>query len=152
MTDKLAPTFKELVHLVGDNEELALFMAEWFKQGRSAKRAYLVLHPNVSPESAAVLGHRLLMKVNLTDILSSYGLGIEKYFEQLDAGLKADKWNDFTGEREPDHKTRRLYHEPLGKLHKIEQDSKSTSATQVNVAVGMFNHPDIVKEYSVDKK
>jgi len=150
MIDKLAPTFQELVHLVGDNEELALFVVRWLEYNRNGTKAYKSLHPSVTEKSASILGARLLAKVSTTDILSAYELGPEAYFEQLKGGMKAEKWNEFTGEREPDHKTRRTYHEALGKIHKIEQESKVATATQVNVAVGMFNHPDIVKDYSVD--
>lgn len=63
--------------------------------------------------------------------MKSYGLGLEEYFQQLKEGLGATKWNDFTGEREPDHKTRKDYHDKLGKILGVEVD-KATILQQIN--------------------
>ena len=90
--------------------------------GRNATRAYKTLHPNVSDDSARVLGSKKLAKVNKSAILSAYGLTYETYFEKLKEGLEAEKRNQFTGELEADHKTRRIYHQVFGKLIRVEKD------------------------------
>lgn len=119
MTGLLKGKLEELKDVFPD-EATALFFIAWVKNGLNAKKAYLKLHPDVGEHSAETLGSRMLKKVEVSAVLSAYGLGIETYFDQLKAGLEAAKWNDFTGEREPDHKTRRAYHEVLGKLHGFE--------------------------------
>src|SRR3990167_7086107 len=89
--------------------DLVLFFLSWVKHGRNATKAYLELNPNVDPSSAQVMGSRLLAKIDRTAVMSSYGIGVEEYFTQLKDGHQAMKWNDFTGERVPDHKTRGDY-------------------------------------------
>lgn len=99
-----------------DDKDVALFFAEWCKNGLNAKRAYQKLHPDVTERSAETLGSRMLRKVEVSDVLAAHGLGIETYIDQLKQGLNAEK-----GLRRPDHKIRRIYHEVLGKLLKIER-------------------------------
>lgn len=116
-----------------DNDlDLVLFFLSWIKNSRNASKAYLELNPNVDPASARVLGSRQLAKVNITAIMETYGLGIEEYFTQLKAGHEAMKWNDFTGEREADHKVRGDYSKRIGKLLGIEKEEGNT-LVQVNV-------------------
>lgn len=104
-----------------DSKNQALFVGAWLKHSRNATKAYLELHPNVTYESARVLGSRLLTKVNIQDILVMYDLGLERYLKQLDAGLEAQRWNHLTKEWEPDHRTRFLYFETLGRLLGFEK-------------------------------
>lgn len=109
--------------LLGDTE-LAAFLIAWIKNSFNASVAYKSLHPNVSKGSARVLGCRKLsqlIKVNPAGILNILGLDIEIYIAQLKEGLNATIWNNFTGLREADHKTRRIYHEALGKLLDLEK-------------------------------
>lgn len=117
------------------DKNTAIFFQAWLRSGLNAKKAYLALHPDVGEHSAETLGSRMLKKVEVSAILSAYGLGIEAYFSQLKAGLTADKWNDFTGEREPDHKTRRAYHEVLGKLHDFEGKQAANDSQQEPIKV-----------------
>jgi hypothetical protein len=81
--------------------------------------------------SARVTGHyylKRLMETNKGAVVRSfaeqYGLDDNKYFTQLRDGLEADRWNDFTGEREPDHKTRKGYHDKLGQMLGYEVSGK----------------------------
>lgn len=111
---------KQVIELdsVFENKQTALFFAEWLKNGQNATKAYLSLHSHVSYESATVLGSRQLGKVSISDLLAMKDLGLNTYLTQLKDGLEA---MSYVGKKSvPDHKTRRLYHEVLGKLLKIE--------------------------------
>ena len=134
MTQALENKLEVLKGILPD-KEIALFFIVWLKNGLNAKKAYIELHPDVGEHSAETLGSRMLKKVEVSAVLSAYGLGIETYFGQLKAGLTADKWDDFTGEREPDHKTRRAYHEVLGKLHGFEGKQAENSIQQQPIKV-----------------
>ncbi len=114
---------KELEKAFDGDLDLFLFFVTWLKNGMDGTKAYLELHPNVTPHSARVLGSRWLARVSRDVVMSAYGLGTEKYLQQLQDGLEATKWNDFTGEREADHKTRREYHKVLGQILGIEKDA-----------------------------
>ena len=107
-----------------------LFYLTWIKCGLNASKAYKELHPNVTDHSSRVLGSRELARVSKTTIMEAYGLDLQTYFRQLEEGLKADR-SDMTGQIFPDHKTRKLYHETLGKLLGIESDNPTL--IQVNI-------------------
>lgn len=102
-----------------------MFFITWIKHNRNATKAYLELHSDVDEATAGVLGSKMLGNIKIDTVLSAYGLGHEKYFEQLKEGLGATKWNDFTGEREADHKTRLPYHDKLGKIIGVEHGEQT---------------------------
>ena len=114
---------KDLVKIFDNNIDLALFYVTWIKNGLNASKAYKELHPDVTDASSYELGSRMLRKVDRVAIMNAYGLDQEMYFTQLKEAMSATKWNDFTGEREADHKTRQAYHDKLGKLLGIESDT-----------------------------
>jgi hypothetical protein len=124
------PTINELEDLLG-SKELVLFFLTWLENNRNATKTYQELHPNVTDHSARILGSRVLAKVDIKVIALAYGLDTQKYFEVLKGAIDAEKWNDFTGEREKDYKTIKPYHDKLGKLLGIETDQPQT---QVNIA------------------
>lgn len=103
------------------DKELALFFNEWLTNGRNATQAYRTLHPNVTEDSARVLGSRKLTKVSTQAILSAYGLTYDTYFQKLKEGLEAKQRNEATGVLQVDHKTRRIYLKVLGELLGIEE-------------------------------
>lgn len=111
----------------------ALFVTAWFKHNRNATKAYLELHPNVTYESARVLGSRLLTRVNIQDILAMYDLGLERYLKQLVVGLEAQRWNHLTKEWEPDHRTRFPYFETLGRLLGFENEKRTLVDANIQV-------------------
>lgn len=125
---------KELVELAGGEDE-ALFFLAWIKHDRNATAAYESIHPNITHGSAQVGGHRMLMRIKPQALLAYYNLGPDRYLGQLSEGLDATKWNDFTGEREPDHNTRAKYHDKLGKLLGLEQGN--STLIQVNAGGDM---------------
>ena len=73
----------------------------------------------------------MLSKIPVAAVAAAYGLDHEKYFAVLRNAIDAEKWNDFTGEREPDYKTIKPYHDKLGKLLGVETDALGV---QVNIA------------------
>jgi hypothetical protein len=54
--------------------------------------------------------------------------------------MNSTKWNDFTGEREPDYKTIKPYHDKLGKIIGIETNEGTN--VQVNVVVPILGEDD----------
>lgn len=133
MTKKLTKTQEAIAEACNNDLTLIMFVAEWLSNGNNALQAYKKLHPEVTDGTARVMGSRLLMRVDKSLLLDAYGLNAEMYLQQLYDGNKADKWNDFTGEREPDHKTRAIYHTKLGKIMGIEDE-------RTNVQVNILNH------------
>lgn len=127
------PSLKELEKAFNGDLDLVLFFLTWVKNGKNASKAYLELHPDVDPASARVLGSRQLAKVNIQSVLEVYGVGLDEYVNQLREGHQATKWNDFTGEREPDHKTRESYNKRLGMLLGVERPDSQVNV-QVNVS------------------
>lgn len=123
----------------GDDLDLCLFYLTWVKNGLNASKAYKELHPQVDDHSARVLGSRQLAKVSKEQVMQAYGLDHQVYFDQLKEALGATKWNDFTGEREADHKTRQGYHDKLGKLLGLEGEKG-------NIQVNILNSVQVDRE------
>lgn len=132
------PDLKTITDILGD-PELAIFFMKWLECNRNATKAYMELHPNVDYNSATVLGSRQLGKVSIPVVLEALGLGVSKYMDQLKEGLAAqtgailtkyDKQGHVVATvdlRKPDHKVRRLYHEPLGKMLQLEKDTPAVA-------------------------
>lgn len=118
--------------------DLMLFYVTWVKNAMNAQAAYKEIHPDVTDASAAVLGSRLLKKVNQELVLKAYGLDHEAYYLQLADGLKANK-SDMTGQVYPDHRTRREYHKVLGVQLGIESDKPT---------VGIVNTGEMTLEFT----
>jgi hypothetical protein len=127
-----------LEHEFGGNKELVLFFLSWLQHNRNATKAYKFLHPDRADNSCRVLGSRMLAKVNIKTIMESYGLGIATYIRQLKKGLKATKMVSIgmnVYEEMPDHKTRRAYHEALGKILGIESGGNDYKDTVVPIQI-----------------
>lgn len=131
------PNPDRLLKAFNNDLELMEFFHEWSKNGHNATRAYLEVKPGSNENSARVLGSRMLAKVDKPVIMREYGLGEIEYFQQLKDGMGATRWNEFTGEREPDHKTRLAYHNKVGKLLGVESEQQG-SQTNVQVNFGDF--------------
>lgn len=137
------PKVKDLAKLFDNDLDLVQFFQKWLLNGKNATKAYQELHPDTDYGSAAVMASRMLKKVNMELVLASYGLGIEKWMQQLSDGLCAER-SDSTGQVFPDHKTREPYHDKLGKLLGIE--TGTTNAIQVNFNQVLSNER---KEFSL---
>ncbi|NTW30638.1 MAG: hypothetical protein HGA33_05135 [Candidatus Moranbacteria bacterium] len=128
VVNDLAP----LMEAVGGDEELALFFLAWLKHDHVAWKAYKEIRPNVTDQSARVMGSQFLARINKRAIVESYdGLGLGEYLRQLKEGLLATKVSyervkNAAGDEEieimeaPDHKTRRAYHRALGEILEME--------------------------------
>ena len=132
-----APNPAKLLKAFNDDLELMQFFNEWSTNGHNATKAYMSLDKNCKETSARELGSRMLAKVDKAVIMREYGLDENAYMTQLYQGLNATKWNDFTGDREPDHKTRLPYHDKVGKLLGIESEQQPNQ-TNVQVNFGDF--------------
>lgn len=128
-------TIEDLEKAFDGDLDLVLFFLSWVKNGRNATKAYKELNPHVDPASAQVLGSRQLAKIDRGAVMQSYGLGIQEYFQQMREGHEAMKWNDFTGEREPDHKVRESYNKRIGELLGVESKSGNTTNVQVVIPI-----------------
>lgn len=71
------------------------FVDEYFKNGFKAGKAYLKVHPDVTPASARVLGSKLLAKVSKSDYFNSLRdesvMGKDEYLKLV--STKARKGN-----------------------------------------------------------
>lgn len=118
--------------------KLYLFYLTWIKHNLNAGDAYQELHPEVTYGTARTLGSRLLKKVDRSLIMEAYDLDTQKYFQQLKDGVEAMK-ADMIGQLHPDHKTRAIYHDKLGKLLGIEvEKGNNLNAVQVNVNLDKY--------------
>lgn len=136
MTDKELSLVELEKQFEGDMD-LMLFFVSYIKNGLKASFAYRELHPDVTAGSAEVGGSRMLSrvkeKIGIQAVMALYGLDLDLYLKQLKDGNLADKWNDFTGEREADHKTREAYHTKLGKILGIESEKGTTVEAKILV-------------------
>lgn len=149
MTTKLTkkePSLNDLEEMLGSKERV-LFYLTWLKHDRNATQAYLELHPEAKESTCQVNGSKMLSNIPVNLVATAYGLGHEKYFEVLRNAMDSTKWNDFTGEREPDYKTIKPYHDKLGKLLGLEQEQSAP-----NVQVNVLNKLDTQKkDYNLDE-
>ena len=67
------------------------FIEAYIKKNGNAKKAYLQVFPHVKPESAKVLGCRLLTKIHLpmSELLDRIGVDDHVLSEKLQAGLNS---------------------------------------------------------------
>jgi hypothetical protein len=152
------PTLDDLEEMLGSKERV-LFYLTWLKHDRNATRAYLELHPNVTEQSAGVLGAKMLGNISILPIANAYNLNHERYLKMIDEGLEATKpisaliSGKDAGSKDmdfidvPDHQTRLKYHDKLGKLIGVESDKQQT-----NVQVNVLNKLDnLKKDYNLDE-
>lgn len=141
---------EKLEEALGGDRELVLFFLAWIKHKRNATKAYLEINPNVTRESAAVLGGKKVKQIDISVIAESYGLGSDTYFKTLKDGLEANRKRMELTDRdengrpvyeyfeEPDHMARRKYHEALGNILGIE--GKNGGNLGVAIAIKIENY------------
>jgi len=127
------PDPDKLLEVFNNDLGLLAFFKEWSINGHNQTKAYMKVYPDVSYDSARTLGGKEFAKVDMKIIMREFGLDEILYFNQLFEGVQASKWNDFTGEREPDHKTRLPYHDKLGKGLGIEKETNTGNVQTVYV-------------------
>ena len=69
------------------------------------------------------------------ELMQKY-LPAQKLFKAHEDALEADKYNDFTGEREPDHRTRLDAAKVGYKLYGIGETNNPSNNTQINISLG----------------
>lgn len=114
----LAESFK-------NDPQLAVFCKEWLACRGNATKAYLKLHPTVTPASARVLGARQLAKVNIADLIALMGINNGTYTHLLLQGLYATKT---PYSESPDHATRFKYFMALGRLLGVDSGPRGPMA------------------------
>lgn len=130
-----------ILDAVGGDLSTALFFTEWVKNGRNATKAYRKIFPKVTQKSAAVLGSRLLSRLDIPTLLSVYGVGVAEYIEKIKENLDATEsvvvpvGTDKNGNKKyktikkPLHDVQEAYHTKLGMLLGLEG---KTAAIQIN--------------------
>ncbi len=131
-TKPLTTDIAVLEEAFGGDKKMVLFFLAWLKNNRNATKAYQEIHPDVSYGVAATLGSRMLKKVDITLVLDSYGIGIEDYFNQLKEGLSSVKYVGLAAIPVPDQKTRRIYHQALGKMLGFETPDIQINNANIN--------------------
>lgn len=120
------------------------FLKVYWETG-NATRAVLEAYNTKDPGIASTMGSENLVK--LKDILryqmDKKGLTVEKLVERVQEATDATKWNDFTGEKEPDHAIRLKAVEKAERWLGLQQDTP-TVAVQINNVIA-----DKKKEYDL---
>lgn len=138
----------DLKEICGGNENVALFFVAYLQNGMNSTKAYMILHPDVTRESASVLGARQLGKVRRSAILDAMQIGVQQYIEQIKEGMGAMITDTVTTKtkkkkgrgydidtvvvKKPDWSVRTAYHSKLGVLLGLEGKTAPNVAVQVN--------------------
>ncbi len=124
LSKEFQPTPQEqLDETIRGDPELILFFYKWLENGCNSSAAYRSIRPNVTEQSARVLGTRMLQKftkVSSVGVLAAFGMDMSDYMKLLKEGLSATSFNQKTQQQEPDFKTRRTYHQAFGKILGLE--------------------------------
>ena len=155
------PTLKALEKAFDGDKDLLLFFLSWLKNNQNATKAYQELHPGTDYSTASTLGSRLLKKVDISAVLSAYDLTPDAYFTQLKEGLNANRTISAIGGKEadggtvdfidvPDHKTRKDYHDKLGKLlgYEVASNSVLNVDARTQIIINPEQEKQIQEEYS----
>lgn len=100
------------------------FLKLYFETGNGVKSAMQAYDTDDYSTAGAIASENLKkLKSPIKTYLESKGLDLHALTCVLGGGLKADKWNDFTGEREADHNTRHKFLTTAAKWLDIEKDT-----------------------------
>jgi hypothetical protein len=141
-----------------DEKQVSFYIA-WIKHEGNSTKAYQELHPSVNDKVASVLGSRRLAKVRekvgINMLLCDFGLGIDLYMQKIKEGLNAtnidiidikvkdpnSKESKLVYEKveTPNHAVQKAYHDKLGKLLGIE-DNTPNVAVQVNTNTNIIDN------------
>jgi hypothetical protein len=124
---------KKLLKQFEGRQKLLEFFMAWLENGRNGVKAYQSLHPNCAYMTAGVRASQMLKEITELDktiVLEAYGIGHDKYFQQMKEGLEAvDEMN------KPDHRARYPYHKDLGEILGVRTPKEGTTvAVQINLA------------------
>lgn len=143
---------QQLLDLFGD-VDLVIFFAEYLANDRNSTKAYAAMYPDrydlkdkKQYQVCAIMGHRLLKRINILEVMDQYDLGASRYLRKIDDGLEATSTHVVLASKgagkgrrvvkytTPNHAVQLQYHTKLGKLLKLESDGvENQNNTQVNV-------------------
>lgn len=111
------------------------FMKEYVKDGNGT-RAAMAVYDTKDPRAASVIASENLSKLShpMRLLMEQKGITSMSLIETVDEARKAEKWNDFTGEREADHHIRLKAVDRLSKWAGLEpkEDKQVTVPVQIN--------------------
>lgn len=115
----------------------AKFLKEYLKDGNGT-RAALVAYDTTDRKSASVIAAENLVKLSnpMKVLMESQGITPLSLIDTVNEARFADKWNDFTGEREADHTVRLKAVSQFSKWLKLEEtENERLTNIQVNMGV-----------------
>jgi phage terminase small subunit len=108
---------------------------EGVAQGKSGLQAALTAYNTDKPDVAKVIASENLTKPNIRDALipvfEKHDINLDSAIAPIGKGLKATKWNDFTGEREDDLPTQMKASDRALKLMGVNQEGNTYNFVQV---------------------
>lgn len=128
---------KVIIEACGNDEKVIAFCMYWLKM-RNAKEAYIAMkkegHPNIVIDDnvACVMGSHYLSKINRSILLSIHNLTMERYLSKIDSALEAKKYVEELGVTD-DVQAQKPYHDKLGRLLGVEQESGGNGAMKVQL-------------------
>lgn len=148
-----------LMDVFDKDEKLVSFYMAWVKNEGNSTKAYQELHPKTNDRVASVLGARRLAKVRekggINMLLCDFGLGLDIYLQKIKDGLNAvnedyiniklktekGKPPEVVYEKvtTPNHAVQKSYHDKLGKLLGIEDNTPGV-AVQVNTNTNIIDN------------
>lgn len=108
MTALLPPAKIEGIDKLPDlTPKQRIFLKEYFRTGNGTQSAMKAYDTTEEYVAASIASQNLRkLKVTIRDFMESKGIGLTHLVSILAGAMQADKWNDFTGEREADHPVR----------------------------------------------
>lgn len=115
----------------------AKFFKEYLKDGNGT-RAALAVYGTDDYQSAASIASENLKKLEspMRALMESMGITAMDLIQTTNEARGAEKWNDFTGEKEADHTTRL---KAVGMLLKMAGYEEKKEAPQVNIQNNVLN-------------
>lgn len=136
---KTAKTLKEISKEHKLTPKLALFYHEWLNNGGNGVQAALKVYDTTDYMTAGQIAMQNLKKLqNPMKFYMEYkGVGFNSILGIAQEAMTATKWNDFTGEREPDYNIRLKAVDRMSKWAELDpkKDSKNQTNIQNNIQV-----------------
>lgn len=113
----------------------AVFFEEWLNNGGNGVRASMKAYDTTDYQSAGQIAYENLKKLEnpMRFYMEHKGIGMGRISEVLTDALEAEKWNDFTGEKEKDHHIRLKAVERIAKMTGMETEKSTQPNVQVNI-------------------
>lgn len=111
---------------------------EGVAKGKPAYKAALEAYDTTDPNTANAIAVENLQKPTIREallpILQKHEISLDSAIAPIGKGLKARKWNDFTGEREDDVKTQLQASDRALKLLGVNQETSGNTYNFINIA------------------